>query len=306
MNISVVIPVYNVARFLPTCLDSLCAQTFRDWTCLLVDDGSDDGSSEICREYAARDARFTVRRTKNCGAYAARNIGLGWAKGDAIYFCDSDDILHPELLSRLVTALESHPADFSYVDAVEFPEDGEPEFRLPSYEPTIVDNVFALYARQKCGLALWHCLFLRVALEGLSFAEDIRRGADRLFAYEFIRRSPKMALISARLYGYRQRKGSIAHASLGEKAVAGYATVMRRLADEYGDDPRLSALRKGEFVFMAKYIVRGCEGNPNKDELARCRMIVGGLIADGVLRLGDFGLKWGWRMFRFARKPRNP
>ena len=245
MKISIVIPVYNVARFLPACLDSLLAQTFRDWTCLLVDDGSDDGSSDICRDYAGCDTRFAVRRVENRGAYAARNVGLSWADGDAVYFCDSDDILHPELLACLASALESSGADFTYVDAVEFPEDGMPEFRAPSAGPEIVDVAFPLFAGQKCGLALWHCLFRRKALSGLSFAENIRRGADRLFVYEFLRRSPKMARVDAALYGYRQRKGSIAHAALGERAVAGYAEVMRRLAAGYAKDSRLGALRAG-------------------------------------------------------------
>lgn len=305
MKISVVIPVYNVVRFLPACLDSLLAQTSHDWTCLLVDDGSDDGSSDLCRAYAARDARFTVRRIDNCGAYAARNLGLSLADGDAVYFCDSDDMLHPELLARLASALESSGADFSYVDAVEFPEDGVPEFRASPAEPEIVDVAFPLFAGQKCGLALWHCLFRRQALAGLSFAEDIRRGADRLFVYEFLLRSPKMVRIDAALYGYRQRKGSIAHAVLSERAVAGYAEVMRRLAADYAKDPRLGALRTGEFVFMVKYIVRECGRNPQSPDLPRCREIVGDLLADGVLRLWDFGLKWGWRVFRFARRPRS-
>ena len=306
MKISVVIPVYNVLRFLPACLDSQLAQTFRDWTCLLVDDGSDDGSSDICRDYAGRDARFVVRRVENRGAYAARNVGLSWADGDAVYFCDSDDILHPELLARLAAALESSGADFSYVDAAEFPEDGVPEFRAPSAEPEIVDVAFPLFAGQKCGLALWHCLFRRQSLANLSFVEDIRRGADRLFMYEFLRRSPKMARIDAAMYGYRQRKGSIAHAALGERAVSGYAEVMRRLAADYATDPRLAALRTGEFVFMTKYIVRECERDLQSPDLLRCREIVGALLADGVLRLRDFGLKWGWRLFRFARTPRSP
>ena len=306
MKISIVIPVYNVARFLPACLDSLLAQTFHDWTCLLVDDGSDDGSSDICRDYAGRDTRFAVRRVENRGAYAARNVGLSWADGDAVYFCDSDDILHPELLACLASALESSGADFTYVDAVEFPEDGMPEFRAPSAGPEIVDVAFPLFAKQKCGLALWHCLFRRKALSGLSFAENIRRGADRLFVYEFLRRSPKMARVDAALYGYRQRKGSIAHAVLGEEAVAGYAEVMRRLAADYAKDPRLGALRTGEFVFMVKYIVRECGRNPQSSELSRCRDIVAGLLADGVLRLRDFGLRWGWRVFRFARRSRTP
>lgn len=305
MKISVVIPVYNVARFLPACLDSLAAQTFRDWTCLLVDDGSSDGSSDICRAYEARDGRFTVKRTENGGAYAARNAGLGWATGDAVYFCDSDDILHPELLGSLASALEATGADFSYVDAVEFQEDGFPLFLASSSPPVSVENAFALYSDRRCGLALWHCLFRRSSLEGLSFAEDIRRGADRLFVYRYLRRSPRMALIDAALYGYRQRGGSIAHTALGEAAVRGYAGVMRRLAADYADDGRLSVLRRSEFVFMAKYIVRECGLNRVAVDLPRCRETMGELLSEGVLRLRDFGFKWAWRVFRFARKPRN-
>ena len=305
MKIAVVMPVCNVARFLPACLDSLQSQTFRDWTCLLVDDGSTDGSSDVCRDYAERDSRFAVRRTENRGAYAARNLGLAESSGESVYFCDADDILHPELLERLASALETTSADFAYVDAVEFPEDGRPEFRLPQKEPDVVDEAFAPYCRRDCGLALWHCLFRRTALEGLSFAEDIRRGADRLFMYEFLRRLPRMAHVRAALYGYRQRSGSIAHSALGTDAVEGYANVMRRLASDYRNDPRLSALRAGEFVFMAKYIVRECEHDKDPDDLTRCREIVGELLTEGILRLRDFGLKWGWRIFRFARKPRT-
>ena len=305
MKISVVMPAYNVARFLPACLDSLCAQTFRNWTCIIVDDGSTDGSSDICSDYAGRDSRFTIRRTENCGAYAARNMGFAESDGDAVYFCDSDDILHPELLERLASALESTSADFAYVDATEFREGEMPEFRLPQTEPDVIDDAFVLYCRRDCGLALWHCLFRRTAFEGLSFAEDIRRGADRLFMYEFLLRSPRMAHVRAALYGYRQRGGSIAHSALGIGAVEGYANVMRRLATAYSNNPRLPALRVGEFVFMVKYIVRECGRNPEAADLPRCREVVGELLSEGTIRLRDFGLKWGWRVFRFARKPRT-
>ena len=305
MRVSVVIPVFNVARFLPACLDSLVAQTFADWTCLLVDDGSTDGSAEICRRYAARDPRLAVRHATNGGAYAARAVGLSAADGEAVYFCDADDILHPELLATLVSALESTAADFAYVDAAEFPEDGTPAFRLPAAAAEQVADPFPLYVRRTCGLALWHCLFRRAALAGLVFAEDIRRGADRLFTFEFLRRNPRLAQVPAALYGYRQRCGSIAHAALDAAAVEGYAKVMRRLTVAYRDDARLAALRAGEFVFLTKYIVRECAQHPESADLPICREIVGALLAEGVLRLRDFGWRWGWRLFRFARKPRT-
>ena len=304
MKVSVVIPVFNVARFLPACLDSLMAQTFADWTCLLVDDGSTDGSAEICRRYAARDPRLAVHHAANGGAYAARAVGLAAAEGEAVYFCDADDILHPELLATLASALESTAADFAYVDAVEFPEEGFPAFRPATAGSACIEDPFSRYVRQACGLALWHCLFRRAALAGLSFAEDVRRGADRLFTYEFLRRNPRMAHVPAALYGYRQRQGSIAHATLNAAAVEGYARVMRRLAAAYRDDVRLTALRAGEFVFLTKYIVRECARHPESPDWPICREIVGALLAEGVLRLRDFGWRWGWRLFRFARKPR--
>ena len=166
-------------------------------------------------------------------------------------------------------------------------------------------DYFPLYVRRTCGLALWHCLFRRAALAGLVFAEDIRRGADRLFTYEFLRRNPRMARVSAVLYGYRQRQGSIAHAALGAAAVEGYAKVMRRLVAEYRDDARLAVLRAGEFVFLTKYIVREYARHPESADLPICREIVGALLSEGVLRFRDFGWRWGWRLFRFARKPRT-
>ena len=178
-------------------------------------------------------------------------------------------------------------------------------FRLPDAAAEQVADAFPLYVRRTCGLALWHCLFRRTALAGLVFAEDIRRGADRLFTYEFLRRNPRMARVPAVLYGYRQRRGSIAHAALGAEAVEGYAKVMCRLAAEYRDDARFAALRTSEFVFMAKYLVRECQAQPDATDLPRCREIMGALLSEGVLRLRDFGWRWGWRLFRFARKPRT-
>ena len=121
--------------------------------------------------------------------------------------------------------------------------------------------------------------------------------------YEFLRRGPRMARVDAALYGYRQRGGSIAHGALDAEAVEGYANVMRRLAAAYGADPRLPTLRRGEFVFLAKYIVRGCGGCQDPVALRRCRVVVGELLSEGTLRLRDFGLRWGWRIFRFARRP---
>ena len=96
--ISVIIPVYNAEKHLRRCLDSLSAQTFRDWEAVCVDDGSRDGSPAILDEYAARDSRFKVIHKENGGVSSARNAALEASAGKWLMFVDSDDFLHPQAM----------------------------------------------------------------------------------------------------------------------------------------------------------------------------------------------------------------
>lgn len=96
--ISIIIPVYNVEKYLRRCLDSVLNQTFSDWEAICVNDGSPDKSAEILEEYAARDSRFKIVTKKNGGLSDARNAGMNVADGDFILFLDSDDFIHPQTL----------------------------------------------------------------------------------------------------------------------------------------------------------------------------------------------------------------
>lgn len=98
-QISVIIPCYNTAAFLPRCLDSLLAQDFADWEAVCVDDGSTDGSAALLDAYAARDSRFRVIHQPNAGMSAARNVALATVRTPFLLFLDSDDFLHPQTMS---------------------------------------------------------------------------------------------------------------------------------------------------------------------------------------------------------------
>ena len=111
MKLSIIIPVYNVADWLPDTLDSVLAQTFRDFELILVDDGATDGSGEICDSYAARDARVRVIHQKNAGVSAARNTGVAAARGEYIGFTDSDDIIEKDMYAVMMSLAEKHNAD---------------------------------------------------------------------------------------------------------------------------------------------------------------------------------------------------
>ena len=96
--ISVIVPVYNVEKYLHRCIDSILAQTYSDFELLLIDDGSKDSSGEICDEYAAKDFRVRVFHKENGGVSSARNIGLENAKGEWVTFCDADDYVTSDWL----------------------------------------------------------------------------------------------------------------------------------------------------------------------------------------------------------------
>lgn len=111
--VSLVVPVYNVERYLPACLDSLLDQTYPHLQIIAVDDGSPDGSIDILQAYAARDSRLEIIRQANAGLGAARNVGAKAARGEYLMFIDSDDTLHLEAIQTFVNALHSSGSDFA-------------------------------------------------------------------------------------------------------------------------------------------------------------------------------------------------
>lgn len=170
--ISILVSVYNMKDYLVQCLDSVLAQTYTDYECILVDDGSKDNSLEMCNEYARKDKRFVVVHQKNGGLSAARNTGLKHAKGDLITFLDPDDWIHPEYLQRLVELKEKHNADMS---AVSFVKTSDRNYQRVKAEVTVkeytgrdfVDNMNTL--RHPVGDQVWARLYDKKAFDGKQF-----------------------------------------------------------------------------------------------------------------------------------------
>ena len=110
-TVSVVIPVYNVEKYLPECLDSVIDQTYKNLQIIIVDDGSTDSSGKICDEYAEKDNRIIVVHQKNAGAGAAKNTALKIADGKYLAFVDSDDFLELDAFEHMVSILAKNSAD---------------------------------------------------------------------------------------------------------------------------------------------------------------------------------------------------
>ena len=154
MKFSILIPVYNVEKHLPQCLDSVLAQTYSDFEVVLVDDGSTDSCAEICDEYAANDSRFKVIHKENQGLISARRVGIANASGEFCVFVDSDDFIEPDLLEVVASYLDDSVDmaiySFRYFEKGSFRErktdlfpDGtvfEGESKKELYERFIVSN----------------------------------------------------------------------------------------------------------------------------------------------------------------------
>lgn len=115
MLFSIIVPVYNVEKYLVRCIESVINQTFKDFECILIDDGSLDNSGNICDEYSLKDSRIVVVHQNNAGVSAARNTGLNIAKGEYICFCDSDDWLEDSLLEQLSFYCQKYTSEFLFM-----------------------------------------------------------------------------------------------------------------------------------------------------------------------------------------------
>ena len=124
IHLSIIIPVYNMEKYLARCLDSVIGQTYRDMEIILVDDGSVDLSGTMCDEYACLDDRVRVLHQTNAGVAAARNAGLAAAGGEWIYLMDADDWLEPEAVSRVMRRLEDSDLDCMFTDCIEQYDNG--------------------------------------------------------------------------------------------------------------------------------------------------------------------------------------
>lgn len=193
--ISIIIPVYNSERFLRICLDSIIAQTYPNWECILVDDGSTDSSGAICEEYAAKDSRFRAIHRRNKGVSVARNAGIRESKGEWIYFCDSDDYVYPEALATLVKD-STNGVDLVCAGYIVVDEKDEIQRTVPAHESEIISREEMLrrliwsteYIYQGY---LWCKLFKAdlIKRNGIQFERGIHFNEDRLFIARYLCRT---------------------------------------------------------------------------------------------------------------------
>lgn len=210
---SIIVPVYNSQDYLPCCVDSILKQSSSDFELLLINDGSSDGSANICDECAAKDSRVRVIHKTNGGASSARNAGLSVAKGDWIVFVDSDDWVDETFLQSYIPYLDK--ADIIFQGFIT--EDSEMKL-VHRYDVDekfytsvqIADGVLYL---EKTGMIGWMCnkIYKRGLIEnhGIRFKMDISIQEDHLFTLEYCLFVSSLACIREAKYHYRILENSL-------------------------------------------------------------------------------------------------
>lgn len=211
-TISIIVPVNNVDKYLKTCLDSILNQTFIDWECIIVDDGSTDNSPALCDEYAAKDKRFKVIHQSYGGVSNARNNALRIIKGDYVGFVDADDWIDAEFLSNLYQLITENDADISMVGFRKEYIGRHSDKHLTNKARTI-DGETAIreIGYDKLPNYVWNKLHKRSIIT-CDFPEG--RNFKDIFVYgKWLTNVKKMVIDPTILYHYRMRKGSIIHAN---------------------------------------------------------------------------------------------
>ncbi len=211
-QISVIVPVYKVEPYLRGCIDSILAQTFTDFELILVDDGSPDNCPAICDEYAAKDSRIRVIHQENGGLSAARNSGIGTARGNYLCFADSDDLVAPDYLAYLHGLLVTSNADFSVCGCRRFQEEGELAGLLPEERAWTCIPASEFFLRQmgpETEMGVWNKLFRRELFGDLRFEEG-RLHEDVLLSVDLAAGCRRgVAWGRAEKYFYRQNPNGI-------------------------------------------------------------------------------------------------
>ena len=249
--ISIIVPIYNVENYLRQCLDSIMNQTYQNFECLLINDGSPDNSAEICREYVEKDARFRYFEKENGGLASARNLGIKYSKGKYISFIDSDDWVESDYLEVLHSKIKEYNTDFVISSYKKFDMD-EDCFYLHIWDQDYYEKIWTsqelltqlpnLENYDGSYTVSWGKLFKRSLFDKILFNEQRKFGEDFECSFKLYLSMTSCLYIHKALYNYR----------VHSESMLGQVITERQLMDDI-------EIRVGRLPYL---IVRGIDSSP--------------------------------------------
>lgn len=209
--ISVIVPVYNVEKYLARCVDSIVNQTYKNLEIILVDDGSPDLCPQMCDDYAEKDSRIKVVHKKNGGLSDARNAGMAVATGKYISFIDSDDYVSDDFFECLLDVMNKENSDIAECSVVKLYEDNRfdefsDDLSVKTYDTQ--DAMSALIAENPFHQHVWNKLYKTELIKDIPYAVG-KLNEDEFWTYQVFGRANKVSKLNKTMYYYFQRNSSI-------------------------------------------------------------------------------------------------
>ena len=259
MLVSVIVPVYNVEKFLPNCIESIIGQTYSNFELILVDDGSPDSSGSICDKYAESNSKIRVVHQNNAGLSAARNAGIEIAKGDYLTFVDSDDFVLPHFLEVLVKGCEDNQADLSvcaytrcfFNDSVKsIPEKDV----IESYECFSNDKMKVFLTTKKIRTSAWGKMYKKFLFDNLRFPIG-KYNEDEFTTYLTIHLANKIVVSDYKGYVYRFNDNSIMNEAFSPKKMHGVEGCLERMRFIEKEYPKLKKFGYRAVVYACNQVL---------------------------------------------------
>ena len=226
--ISIIVPVYNVERYLDSCIESIVSQTYGNLEIILVNDGSTDDCGLICDKWSERDSRITVIHKENSGIADVRNVGVDASKGDYIVFVDSDDTVHPDYVEYLFTNLIENKAEIGICEFRMMTEEGKEINRFSGNGEILVLNqeqaLYEMCLEKLFTCSVWAKIFSRNVFYGVRFPSG-QIFEDLATTYKLFLNANKIVVGKRVLYNYYVHKGSIMTSSFSWKRMYGITCV---------------------------------------------------------------------------------
>lgn len=239
--VSIIMPVLNGESTIEKSIESVCSQTYTDFEFLIIDNGSTDGTIDICKRYTCTDSRIHLFHSQKRGVVAARKTGLNVAKGAYVAFIDADDLYQPEMLSKMVETAEVHQADIVSCGYINVNPDGTQEKCVPIVEGILtVDTFFnCIFESGTLGF-LWNKLYRKTVIDKCEVPENMEVCEDTYMNCSMMRQNCKIVVLKECLYYYYVNSSSVTHTI--EKKIDSdgnwkYLISYRRIRELFRDDP---------------------------------------------------------------------
>lgn len=255
-QVSVIVPIYNVEKYLNRCVDSILNQTFSDFELILVDDGSPDNCGKICDDYAKKDNRIHVIHQQNGGLSAARNAGIDWAFANSdsewIAFVDSDDWIHPRYLEFLYKAVKNDKTKISICNYVRESHHLE-NYHDVMFTSKIMQGMELFESKFNIQATVaWNKLYKKELFSDISFPNG-RLHEDEFTTYKFLYLAGEISWIDKPLYYYYQNVEGIIHSKWSERRLDVYDAYEERVEFFKSENEQNYYKRELRRLFMTYY-----------------------------------------------------